>query len=370
MEELIRQGHEAIALCPSGEVSHKFAEHGIPHVAYHIVRASLNPMKELGTIRNVHARLKELKPDILHTFTAKPNIYGTIAGDKAKVPVIINTVTGMGSYYLSDSRRARFVRGIMETLYRHAAKKSHGVIFQNGDDLRYFLDKKLCPPEKARLVRSSGVDTAAFDPETVDRGKVDALRKGLELEGRQVVLLVGRTLWDKGIREYARAAEIVREKHPEAVCLLVGGTDRGNPSSAPEEWLNTQAFRWLGHRSDVKELMALSDVVVLPSYREGVPRTLLEASAMGKPMVATDAIGCREVVTHDLNGFLVPLYAGDALGEAVCRLLDDPSLRKRLGTAARKRAVEEFDVKIVIRQYLAAYRELSRQDNNPTEGNP
>ena len=211
---------------------------------------------------------------------------------------------------------------------------------------------------RARLIRSSGVDTQVFRPDAVDKKTLAGLRKDLRIEPRQlVVLMVARAIWHKGLAEYMEASALLRQRFPRAVFLLAGDVDEGNPSSASREYLLAQqAVRWLGHRDDIAALTALADVCVLPSYREGVPRTLLEAAAVGKPIVATDVAGCREVVDHGINGLLVPLRNTGALADAIGRLVVNPSLREEMGAQSRKKAVDEFDVQHVVRQYLELYK--------------
>ncbi|NCB31700.1 MAG: glycosyltransferase family 1 protein, partial [Clostridia bacterium] len=170
------------------------------------------------------------------------------------------------------------------------------------------------------------------------------------------VLMVARAIWHKGLAEYIEAASILRKQYPDAVFLLVGDVDEGNPSSATREFLRSQPHVcWLGPRADIAAITALCDVYALPSYREGVPRTLLEAASMAKPIVTTDTVGCREVVDNGVNGFLVPLRDGATLAQRIATLLDDAELRERMGQAGRKKAVRDFDVAHVVEQYLELY---------------
>ncbi len=348
MKELVKRGHKVFAICPRGKVSDKFENFDITHIDYKIERRSLNPFKELKTLKNIYDHIKALDLDVLHNFTAKPNIYGSVAGDLAKVPVIINTVTGLGSYYILDSKRALFIRSVIERLYKEANKKATAVIFQNSDDMKYFIEKGLSRKNRSYLVRSSGIDTNYFSPVENRNDKA-------------VVLMIARAIWHKGIREFYKMAEILKDEN--AKFVLVGDVDKGNPSSADENFLRSKNVEWLGHRDDIKELIGKSDIFVLPSYREGVPRTLLEAASMAKPIVATDTVGCREVVREGYNGFLVPVKDAVSLAEKVKVLIEDESLRERFGKNSRELAVKEFDVKIVVEKYLDIYEKLLREKN-------
>jgi N,N'-diacetylbacillosaminyl-diphospho-undecaprenol alpha-1,3-N-acetylgalactosaminyltransferase len=168
--------------------------------------------------------------------------------------------------------------------------------------------------------------------------------------------MVARAIWDKGVREYYEASKTLKQKYPDVECLLIGGTDRGNPSCASEEFLNTGDVRWLGHRDDIAELTAICDIYVLPSfYREGLPATLMEAAAMSKPIVTTDTVGCKEVVDEGINGFLVPIKDPKALTQKIEILLNDENLRITMGQKGREKALREFDVTKVVQHYMEYY---------------
>jgi len=354
MELLVANGHQVYAICPKGEFSNRFIEYGVETIHYEINRSGLSPLQEVSVIFRLAKILRHLQPDILHTFTAKPNIYGTIAGILAGVPTIYNLVEGLGSFYVDHSLKSRFVRECMENLYRVSCRLSEATVFVNSDDPRYFLSRHLIPRSKIRIIRSVGVDTDFFRP---DRVHASALRQQLGVQnGVRIVLMVARAIWHKGLAEYIAAANQLRKSDPNVLFLLVGDIDEGNPSSATRDYLMSQPnLMWLGHRQDIAELTALCDVYVLPSYREGVPRTLLEAASMAKPIVTTDTVGCREVVEDGVNGFLVPVRDSRALADRIATLLGDSELRERMGLNGRAKAVREFDVKHVVRQYLDLY---------------
>lgn len=342
MKELVKKGHTVYAICPKGDKFDLFKEHGIIAISYDIERKSLNPFKELKTIRNIYKIIKPLKLDILQNFTAKPNIYGSIAGHLAKVPLIINAITGLGSFYISKSKKTKAVKKVIEKLYKESNKKANYVIFQNSDDLNYFVEKKLVSKEKAILIKSSGIDTSLFKTENS------------HLNNKKVrVLMIARAIWHKGIKEYYDAAKMFENENIEF--LLIGDTDEGNPSCANIDFLKNGSVKWLGYRDDIKEQIDLCDIFVLPSYREGVPRTLLEASSMSKPIITTDAVGCREVVKNGINGYLVPVKNHEQLSCKVRNLYNNKELRIKMGKESRKLAETEFDISVIIEKYLDVY---------------
>lgn len=346
MQALVQKGYTVYAICPRGEKFDEFAKHGIKALEYKIQRQSLNPFKELGTIRNIYKVIKPLKLDILQNFTAKPNIYGSIAGHLAKVPLIVNAVTGLGSFYIEESKKAKAVKKVMNTLYKEANKKADYCIFQNNDDMQYFINKKLVKKEKAILIKSSGIDTQVFSP-TFYQSPVTNHQSPI------TILMIARAIWHKGIKEFYEAAELLKDENIKFT--LIGDTDEGNISCASKNFLISGNVNWLGHRDDIKEQIDKCDIFVLPSYREGVPRTLLEAASMAKPIVTTDAIGCREVVDENINGFLVPIANSKVLAQKIKLLSKDKQLRENMGKASRLKAEKEFDISVVVKQYLKVY---------------
>jgi len=357
MKKLLEEGHEVYAICPKGDKFAAFSQHGIKAVAYDIERSSLNPLKEIKAIYNIYNALKPLNLDMLHTFTAKPNIYGTIAGKMAKIPTIINLVEGLGSFYIEDSFKNRAVRTLIEKLYKFVFHFSDQVVFVNSDDPEYLLKRNVIALNKITIIKSVGIDTHEFDPDKIKKERVESLKHDLSLEGKIIVLMVARAIWHKGVREFYKAATALSE-NKNVQFVLVGDMDKGNPSSADKAYLEGGDVLWLGHRDDILLLTALSDIYVLPSYREGIPRTLLEAASMAKPIVTTDTVGCREVVTEDENGYLVPVKDEIMLAEKIEYLVGHPDKQKIMGENGRIRAIREFDIKRVVEQYMELYRKF------------
>ena len=347
MIELLKHNYIVYAICPRGEKFDEFEKYGVKALEYKIERQSLNPLKELTTIKNIYHVVKPLQLDILQNFTAKPNIYGSIVGYFAKVPMVVNAVTGLGSFYISETKKARAVRMVMELLYKESNKRADFCIFQNSDDRAYFIHSGLVDENKAVLIKSSGIDTQKFKPNSEKKTR----------NNQTVVLMIARAIWHKGIAEYYGAAEILKDKNIKFI--LIGDTDEGNVSCADEEFLKGGNVTWLGQRDDIKKQIELCDIFVLPSYREGVPRTLLEASSLSKPIVTTDTVGCREVVEDEYNGFLVPLKDEKTVAQKINILHDNPGLAETMGKNGRIKAIKEFDINIVVKQYLELYDKKS-----------
>ena len=360
MKKLVEDGHKVYAVCPRGDKFDLFANHGIEAVEYNIQRSSLNLLKELKAIYNIYRAIKPLKLDMLHTFTAKPNIYGTLAGKIAKISTIINLVEGLGSFYIEDTRKNIAIRTVIEKLYKLVFLMSDKVVFVNVDDPKYLESRGVIKKSQIKVIKSVGIDTDEFNPVLIKQETIDLLKKSLNLEKRIVVLMVARAIWHKGVREYYESATLLA-KYENVQFILVGDTDEGNPSSADIEFLKSGDVLWLGHRDDVLELTAMADIYVLPSYREGVPRTLLEAASMAKPIITTSTVGCREVVKNGENGFLVPIKDSKLLANKIEQLVNDSVKRKVMGENGRIVAINEFDVKQVVKQYVELYKKMEEK---------
>lgn len=350
-----RAGYEVLLVSPPGEYGPRFAGLGLRWQAFGMDRRSLNPLREARVLWRLYRLLRRERPALIHNFTVKCAVYGSVAAVLARVPARINAVAGMGYVFSSRHLVARALRPIVRRLVRIGSGGAHArVILQNPDDAVLFERTRMCAPSRIRLIRSSGVDCTRFAP-----APAAPARRPLR------VLLAARLLWQKGIGEYAAAAATLHAEALDAVFLLAGAPDPGNPSSVPDasirRWVDAGALEWLGHVDDMAALFRSVDVVVLPSYYgEGVPKSLIEAAACGLPLVTCDAPGCREIVSDGVTGCLVPPRNPDALAGAIRRLLQDDALRRRLGDAARARAAAEFDERGVIARTLDVYAELLR----------
>jgi glycosyltransferase involved in cell wall biosynthesis len=345
-------GHEVLLLSPPGPYGAKLLELGLRWQAVPMERRSLHPLRELGLLWHLVRLFRREGPAIVHGFTIKCAVYGALAARVARVPARVNSVAGMGYVFTSEDRGARWLRPWVRALMKLAlGGRSSRLILQNPDDVALFEQAGLVDPAQVRLIRGSGVDCSRFT--ATPRGS---------RQGRFRVLLPARLLWDKGIAEYVDAARQLGSQGCNIEFLLAGDPDPGNPAAVPlsdvRRWVDEGLVHWLGHVDDMPGLFASVDAVVLPSYREGLPKGLIEAAACGLPLVTTDVPGCREVVADGVDGLLVPPRSAGALAQAIARLQDDPALARRLGEAARRKALEHFDESIVIDRTMAVYDEL------------
>ena len=352
-------GHEVLLLSPPGEYGARLRALGLRWEPVPMDRRSLNPLREAAVLVHLWRLFRRERPELVHGFTIKCAVYGSLAARAAGVPARVNAVTGMGYVFTSTDAKARALRPLVRLLMRAALDgRDARLILQNPDDVAVFEQARLVAPGQIRLIPGSGVDCVRFAPgESVGRGHApDADTPPFR------VLLAARLLWDKGLAEFVDAARRLHGEGRAIDFLLAGDPDPGNPAAVPEAtvhgWVTEGLLQWLGHVDDMPALFASVDVVVLPSYREGLPKGLIEAGACALPLVTTDVPGCREVVTDGVDGLLVPVRDAGALATAIARLHDDPVLAARLGAAARQRALDEFDEQIVIARTLAVYQEL------------
>ncbi|WP_445006042.1 glycosyltransferase family 4 protein [Halomonas mongoliensis] len=300
-------------------------------------RVGLNPLADFLSLASLYRLFRRIKPDKVLGYTIKPVIYGTLAAWLARVPKRYVLITGLG-YAFSDQAQGKraVVLNVVRRLYRTAIRRTHHVMFQNPDDQALFRSLSILPSHvPSTVVNGSGVDVKHFEQAPFPDAPVS-------------FLLTARLIADKGVRLYAEAAKKIKSKHPDATCFLVGDLD-DNPESIKREeldaWIESGDIEYLGRLGDVRPALANSQVFVLPTYyREGVPRTILEAMAMGRPIITTDAPGCRETVVEGENGFLVPIKSVDALAEAMQRFVDQPDLVARMGKQSRAIAEEKYDV--------------------------
>ena len=353
-------GHEVLLVSPPGPYGAKLQAMGFRWMAAPMERLSLNPWRELALINWLRRLVRDEQIDLVHGFTIKCAVYGSLAARAASrgpgVPARVNAVAGMGYVFTSDDLKARVLRPVVRTLLKLAlGGKGARLVLQNPDDVALFEKARLVQPEQIRLIPGSGVNCERFAPQAESQ----KLSAG---DGRMRVVLPARMLWDKGLAEYVEAARLLRAQGRDIVCLLAGDPDPGNPAAVPDatirSWEAEGLVRWLGHVDDMPALFASVDVVALPSYREGLPKGLIEAGASGLPLITTDVPGCREVVTHEVDGLLVPVKDGQALAQAIARLQDDLALRQRLGVAARDKALREYDERLIVSRTVDVYREL------------
>lgn len=343
---LVAAGYEVIAVAPPDEHVERLRALGIDYVPIAMDKQGVSPLRDLGLFWSYWRILRRLGAGVFLGYTAKPNIYGSLAARAAGMEVI-NNVSGLGTAFI----RGGWLRRVVETLYRLAFRASATIFFQNADDRALFLSRRIVGPERARLLPGSGIDLAHFQPAPPPTGS-----------GPFRFLLVARMLRDKGVLEYVEAARRLRPRWPDVRFQLLGPVDAANRTAISramvEEWVREGSVEWLGAVDDVRPLLAAADCVVLPSYREGLPRTLLEAAATARPLIATDVPGCRDIVRDGVNGLLCAVADAGSLAAAMERMLEaGPDQRAAWGASARAIAEAEYSDEVVLARYLAAIEE-------------
>ena len=346
-------GYDVTIVTRVSEHGHRIRTLGMNLVHVDLARGLLSPWANLQTVRHLYAAYRRWKPHLVHHVAIQPIVLGSAAAARARVPVAVNALTGLGTVLTSGSTKARLTRPILRSALGWALRRSPShTLVQNPDDAQ-FVESLGVRPGRISLVRGAGVDIRRFRPQP-------------EPEGPVRVTMVSRLLRDKGVGEFVGAAMLVREARGDVVFTLVGAPDEGNPSSVSSQelrsWADAGLVEWWGYREDVADVLARSHVAVLPTYYgEGIPKTLLEAAACGRPIVATDVPGCREAVRHGGNGLLVPPRNARALADAILSLVGDPARRAAMGAEGRRRAETEFAAERINKETLQVYeRALAR----------
>ncbi|WP_335962808.1 glycosyltransferase family 4 protein [Acinetobacter haemolyticus] len=354
LEAIHQQGYEIHIIAPDIALF-KTEQQKLEGLGYYIhevpmQRTGTNPVADLKTLGSMYTLIKKIKPDYVLSYTIKPVIYGTLAAWLAKVPNRYALITGLGYAFQNvetQTKRSIFQK-LVHGLYQQALSRSHKAFFQNPDDLKLFQDLKLLNTHTPTVVvNGSGVNVADFNvlplPLTADQ-KI-----------KISFLLIARLLVDKGVREYAEAAKIIKHKYPHVEFNLVGWIDE-NPAAIQQSeldtWIADARLKYWGKLSDVRPAIAQSSIYVLPSYREGTPRTVLEAMAMGRPIITTDAPGCRETVIQGENGFLVEVRSVTSLVDAMQEFINKPELIEQMGQRSREIALNKYDVHQVNRHMM------------------
>ena len=343
---LVSSGYEVVAFAPKDEYVVKLELLGCRFVHLEMDNQGTHPIRDLLLLWRYFRLLKTEKPDLCLFYTVKPNVYGSLASSVCGIP-FINNVSGLGAVFIQGG----WLKRLVSALYRLAFRNSNRVFFQNRDDLELFLENKLVKVVLTDVLPGSGINLLRFTPAD------DTDRKSLNSPFR--FLLIARMLKDKGVIEYVNAAQLLKESGVKAEFCLLGFLDVQNPaaisSEQMKEWTDQGFVKYLGVSDDVREHIASANCIVLPSYREGTPRTLLEAAAMGKPIITTNVVGCKEVVEHGVNGFLCEVKnAQDLALKMKEMLLLSADQRKLMGENGRLKMEKEFDENIVIQKYLQA----------------
>lgn len=314
-------------------------------------RTGTNPLSDIKTLLAIYKCIRKIKPDYVLSYTIKPVIYGTLAAKLAKVPHRFALITGLGYAFqnVEQGSNRSFFQKLVHGLYQYALFHTHKVFFQNPDDQQLFIELNLIDSNKPTVVvNGSGVNVQDFSlvaPPKSDSGEI-----------KQSFLLIARLLADKGIREYAEAAKHIKQMYPEVEFHLVGWIDENPAAIAQEEldvWIADGRLNYWGKLADVRPAIAASSIYVLPSYREGTPRTVLEAMAMGRAVITTNAPGCKETVIHGENGFLIEVKSSESLIKAIQQFIIDPSLIEKMGKRSREIALNKYDVDAVNKHMLS-----------------
>jgi len=352
---------EMLAAGTAIELQPRFVSAGFRYYPYPLGR-TISPVADLYSIGYIWRMCRTLRPHIIHTFDAKPGVWGRLAARWAGVPVVIGTLPGLGSLYANDNLSTRLMRTIYQPLQKWSSHVSDLTIFQNGDDARQFIAAGVVPERKAMVIPGSGVATEVFAPARVSHTARMRLRDELGIQPDEIVVtMISRVIRSKGVLEFMAAAREVGASHPHLRFLLIGPDDDQSLDRLSEAELAQlkQVVTWPGPRRDIPTVLAISDIFVFPSaYREGIPRVLLEAASMGLPIITTDAPGCNEVVENGVNGFWVPAHDSAAISQAMVQLIAQPELRRRFGQASRQRVVARFDLSLIVQQTRSVYQQL------------
>lgn len=340
LKALVRSGNEVHAAAPAltPDLIKSLESIGVTAHLTPLHRTGMNPLADLRYMANIFLLARKLKIDTCLAYTIKPVIFGILAAHLANRARCFALITGLGYMFSDSAHIPRLLGSMVRSLYRLSLKRCELVFFQNPDDEKLFRESTIIPPQiPSIVVNGSGVDLLQFEPTP-------------HPEGPPAFLMIARLLGDKGVREYVQAANIVKTHHPAARFYLVGELDC-NPNSISktelDQWIDSNIIEYLGYMNDVRPAISRCSVYVLPSYREGTPRTVLEAMSMGRAIITTDAPGCRETVQEGINGFLVPVKNITHLSAAMLRFIDDPTLCKTMGDESRRLAQKKYDVHLI-----------------------
>lgn len=347
----VKAGWKVYVACEDTGRGHEISVDGIEFIPISLSRSGTNILSEFKSYQQIKKIYKNIKPDVVHQITIKPVVYGSLAARQVGVKGVVNAISGLG--YMFVPGRMGFMQKLILRMMKYGLdRRKSAIIFQNNDDLQTLQQfNVLNERTQVSLIKGSGVDLNQY--------------AFSELPNNEVVnvLLPCRMLWDKGVKELREATEILKSEYLGKVrFVLVGMADDQNKAGVPEQylrdWEEDGYVTWKGHQSDMTQFYRESHIVVLPSYREGLPKTLIEACAIGRPIVTTDAIGCKDCVDEGINGFKVPVGDAKALAAALAKLIDNPALRKEMGVAGRQKAEREFDVADVINKHLEIYNSV------------
>jgi len=345
-----KAGYEVIIATRVTAHGERISAEGFGLAPLGMIRRSQNPFRELMAIIEVIRLYRRVKPDVVHHVAMKPILYGSLAAWCTGVPAVINAFAGLGYLFTNSERQRGGLHWILTAALRSVIGRSGStVLFQNEADRDELVQAGIVQPSRTRIIAGSGIDITEFSVKPSP-------------PGTPLVVLPSRMLWDKGVGEFVQAAHNLKAKGVDARFVLVGRCDDDNPAAIGREqlgqWVGEGAVEWWGHRDDMSAVYEGATLVVLPSYREGLPKVLLEAAACGKAIVATDVPGCRDVVKNGINGVLVPSRDSSTLATEIANLLSDPHTREMMGARSREMAVAKWAGPRISEQVLGLYHEL------------
>lgn len=347
-QEAVRQGWKVFVAAEDTGLGREISLHGIEFIDFKFSRSGTNPMGELITLKEFYSLYKKVNPDVVHHITLKPVTYGSIVAKIVGIKYVVNAVSGLG--YNFTNGRSGIVQKVMVKLMRYGFdRKNITVIFQNQDDQEALKSLKILNHDNTIVrIKGSGVDLDQFYHSPLPGCK------------RIVILLPSRMLWDKGVKELREASDLLKKQYENKIQFVLAGlADEDNKAGVPAsylmEWEDGNYVKWIGYQKNMVKLYQDSHIVVLPSYREGMPKTLLEACAIGRAIITTDAVGCKECVDEGENGLKVPIYSVNELATAIEKLVNNPNLLTEMGLASRRKAELEFDVRKVVERHLEIY---------------
>jgi glycosyltransferase involved in cell wall biosynthesis len=350
VKSLVQNGFDVVVVSPPDKYVPQLEVLGCRYFPLEMNTKGTTPIHDLILLYKYFALLKKLRPSAFLGFTIKPNIYGSVAARWLGIPAV-NNIAGLGTVFVKQN----WLTLVVKAMYRFSLRHSYKVFFQNTDDLELFEKEKIVNPSIVDLLPGSGVDIDYFSEARVPRGKIS---------GKFSFILIARLLWEKGVQEFISAARMIKEKHHDIEFNLLGFLDDPRSGGVPlleiDSWVSEGVINYLGSSDDVRCHLATTDCVVLPSYyREGVPRSLIEAAAMGKPIITTDSVGCREVVEDGVTGFLCEPRNSIDLYEKMLKMIElSKAKRQEMGSLSRIKAENEFDEKIIIGKYLAVIQSI------------
>lgn len=350
-EKAKKIGYDVYVACDDSGRADEIKSKGIKFIDFKFSRSGTNLMSEFKTLRNFYKLYKRINPDVVHHITLKPVIYGSVATKLANVNATLNAISGLG-YNFTGSRQSKTQKVMIRLMRFGFNQKNISTIFQNKDDFNEVKSLGVLNDfNKIHFIKGSGVDLNKFKKNEFPSFE------------RIKILLPIRMLWDKGVKELKEASDILKEKYFYKVQFILAGladeeNKAGVPSAYLKEWEDGEYVKWIGYQKEMVKVYNDSHMVILPSYREGMPKTLIEACAVGRPIITTNAIGCRECVDEGVNGFKVPVKSSQKLAEAITKLVENQNLIHTMGEASRKKAETEFDVDNVINRHLEIYKEL------------